>query len=189
MDKKLLVTYLWILPYFGGILLLISILFPVVSGLIIRRPRDSYTYWIWGLIAVHEFIPTWYNIMNSTTFVFISNPLMIVIGLIFTFLIIGMGIKMILTARRFCIDEKDLDVRFLKYGGFVLIVIITWTIIMEILFSIFGFMEMGTNFSFWNYFNIHFGIVGIFLGSFFSIGGYLADKIIHKRYDYLFYEG
>ncbi|NVM37538.1 MAG: hypothetical protein HWN81_18225 [Candidatus Lokiarchaeota archaeon] len=188
MDKTLLVRYLWILPYFGGVLILISILTPAASSLIIRNPSDSYTIWLWGLITIHEFIPTWYNIMNSTTFAFVSNPLIMIIGLLITFLIGGMAIKIIITARKFANDEKDLDIRFMKYGGFVLIGIITWIIIMEILFSIFGFMEWGSNFSFWNYFNVNFGTIGIFLGSFFSIGGYLMDKIIHKRYDYLFYE-
>lgn len=188
MDKELLVKYLWILPYIGGVFILISILTPAASSLIIRDPSDSYTIWTWGLIAKHRFVPTWYNLMNRTTFDFVSEPLIIIISLLITFFIGGMAIKIIITAKKYANNEKDVDIRFAKYGGFVIIGIITWIIIMEILFSIFGFKEWESNFSFWNYFKANFGTIGIFIGSFLSIGGYLMDKIIHRMYDYLFYE-
>jgi hypothetical protein len=44
------------------------------------------------------------------------------------------------------------------------------------------------NFSFWNYFNMNFGVIGIYLGAGLPIIGYIIHVIEYKRFDYLFFE-
>ena len=83
-------------------------------------------------------------------------------------------------------DEKFVDNRFIKYGGFVLLIIVTWMIIIEIFYFVTGFKGMGPPFSFWSYFPPHFGVIGIFMGGFIIMLGSIIHKLLYKYYYYLY---
>ncbi len=190
MDAIRVMKYFFAFPYVGGILVVASFFFPVASFFDPNWFGDpSYSYWMWGLLGTvnWNFHGTWYW---WTEYSFIQNIIPIfVFGLFCCAFIIFLAIKIVLKARKIGIEEKFLDdIRFPIYSGVIFAITLIWMSVIEIYFSIYGFVDYTPVFSFWGQFNVQFGISGIFLGASLPIIGFVLTKIYYKRYDYLFYE-
>lgn len=190
MDVIRVMKYFFAFPYLGGILVVASFFFPVASFFDPNWFGDpSYSYWMWGLLGTVNwaFHGTWYW---WTEYSFIQNIIPIfVFGLFCCSFIIFLAIKIVLKARKIGIEEKFLDdIRFPIYSGVIFAITLIWMSVIEIYFSIYGFVDYTPVFSFWGQFNVQFGISGIFLGASLPIIGFVLTKIYYKRYDYLFYE-
>jgi hypothetical protein len=185
LDVKVIIKFLFLFPYIGGILIIISLLTPAAMRWYHSTVDDSYILWVWGLLTITE----WYHGAGwawNTTFAYIPDPFILVIGILFSIIIAIFGIKMILKARICGDKEKDLDITFVKYGGLIITLITTWMIIVQIFYSMTDFLGLGTNFSFWPNLSAQFGVIGIFLGGIFSILGYVLFKIYRKKFYYLY---
>jgi hypothetical protein len=193
MDVKLVMRYLFVLPYVGGILAIISLFVPGGTRIVANITIDSHTVWIWGFLCIIDWRMGVGGWGWDNTFQFLPDVLMVTISIILTVLIFIASLIIVLKARSFGKDEKDLDFRFVKYGLILLILISLWVIAVQIYYSITGYFlqfyidnGLGTSFSFWSYFDVNFGVIGIYIGGGLSISGYIALKIIYKQYDYLF---
>ena len=109
MDIKLLVRYMWALPYLGGVLAAISIFFPVVAHFHKSLYGPSHIIWIWGLVIITTWSTGFTGWAWENEFVFISDPFILILGIIISIFIVVIGIKTVFTARNFGRDEKHLD--------------------------------------------------------------------------------
>ena len=188
MDIKALVKYLFFLPYLGGVLAIISMITPVAAHFHKDIYNPSHTIWIWGLIVITEWVYGFTGYAWENEFTLITDPFILIISIIISILIAFFAIKTIITSRNYGRDEKRLDMTFVKYGACILGLYILWMMILQIFYALTGFMGMGPEFSFWTYFHVNFGTVGIFLGGFFIILGPILSKAFLKRFYYLFVE-
>jgi hypothetical protein len=206
MDVKLFLKNLYVLPYIGGILVVVSIFFPAATNFMSRRDINSFAFWIWGLVAEID----WYQIgegwMWLNEFYIISDLLILILGIIISIIVAYLGVKIVIRARLIGKNDKYLDSHFVKLAVIPLILITIWVIVVQIYYSITGhflryFLQVEEqfplldldflnlpNFSFWNYFTMNFGTIGIYIGASLPIIGYLIHIIEYKRFDYLFFE-
>jgi hypothetical protein len=144
---------------------------------------------------------TWFNY-----FYFISDVMILILGIVVSVIITFFGVKMVLRARNISKEDKFLDKTFAYYGVGILIPIIVWMIAVQIYYGTTGyFLEYFLNlqeefplldldylnlpnFSFWSYFDVNFGAIGPILGGSLPIIGYVIHTIEYKRFDYLFFD-
>lgn len=192
MDVKLVLKNLWVLPYIGGAVVVFALMFPAGTRLVPSLFDYSHTFWVWGLVCTIDWQQlgdwTWW-----TDFGFILDPLFLTISLILTVTIIYCGVKLVLRARNLNKEEKYLDKSSMIYGLAILALITSWIILTEFYFSVTGLpVDSGPGsfgidppFSFWTYFEINFGIIGVLLGASLSVIGYLVTLFLSRKYDYL----
>ena len=176
MPVKDLKEYANVIIYGAAILMIISIVTPHASHFI--KPEQSHVLWIWGLIA--EFI--WHGSpmgwREDISFYFNSNPIVIIIGLIFTIAMSFFTIKNILIARNFRRDPEEEYITpwyNIFYGIIPILLMITWVIFIQIIYSKIGFLG---NYDFWDYFTPNFGIYGFIIGSSICTAGHALYKIL-----------
>jgi len=192
MDVKLVLKNLWVLPYIGGAVVVFAIMFPAGTHIVPSLFEYSHTFWVWGLVCTIDWQHlgdwTWW-----TEFGFILDPLILTISLILTVTIIFYGIKSVLRARNLNKEDKYLDKSSIIYSVIILSLITIWAFLAEFYYSITGFpVDSGPGlfgidppFSFWTYFEISFGVIGVLLGASLPIIGYLVSLFLTRKYDYL----
>jgi hypothetical protein len=195
MDVKLVLKNLYVLPYIGGAVVVFAIMFPAGTHLVPSLFFHSHTFWVWGLVCTID----WQHLGDwtwLTEFGFILDPLFLTISLMLSITIIYFAIKSFLRARDIGKEDKHLDKPFMIYGGVILILITGWIFISELYFSITGFpvnagpdlFGISPPFSFWTYFEISFGVIGVLLGASLPVIGYLVTLFLSRKYDYLLEE-
>lgn len=195
MDVKLVLKNLWVLPYIGGAVVVFAIMFPAGIHIIPNLTEYSHTTWVWGLVCTIDFQQigdwTWW-----TEFGFILDPLILTVSIALSVIIIYYGVKSVLRARNLNKEDKNLDKSSMIYGVIILALITFWIFLVEFYYSITGFpvnsyfdsFGIGPPFSFWGYFEMSFGIIGVLLGASLPIIGYLVSLFLTRKYDYLLFD-
>lgn len=174
-NLKEIYENIWLFPLIGGIFSLIALLTPAAYF-----TESFYTFylWMWGLTSVQMDDPYFGN-YGDTTFIediFILHPSIIIS------IIIGVSSTVLISSAFIC--KKKLKTssviksKWLTPAILILIGTMAWMICMELYF------QLGpTSRSFWGTINPGFGVIGMFLGSGFALGGYVISKYGAKQRD------
>jgi len=189
--------YIWALPIFGGVLILISFFTPAFYADLMGI--EEY-YWMWGLFYVSVTV----NGFDSTHTLFIateepSQYMMPIFfsGLIPAVLILICSIALIAssnavrTGRR---DIKNVENGWIGMGVMMIVASIIYIISIDItminyveyqLEQIYGYVPPGVP-GLWDVYDPGFAIIAPFIGAGLSIAGSIASKTIKPREDPIF---
>ncbi|MHA1915715.1 MAG: hypothetical protein ACW986_02075 [Promethearchaeota archaeon] len=184
MRFKKLFEYSWVFPYIGGVVALISIITPAAAQSEPDIFIDSHTYWLWGLVAITDWTWGMTGWAWENTYDIISNPLILSINIVFTVMIIIVCVKLLFKTRSYVLEKKNLDKSFLLYSASLFGIITAWLMSNELIFSVTGFLGIGPNFSFIRYFEMQFGVIGLFLGASVIALGYILTMVGRHSFYY-----
>ncbi|MBY8992318.1 MAG: zinc ribbon domain-containing protein [Candidatus Lokiarchaeota archaeon] len=167
--------YIWIFPLIGGIFSILALLTPAAY---FSESFYTFNLWMWGLISVQVNDP-YFGSYGETTFIdniFILTPSVI------ASIIIGVSSIILISSAVTCKKKLKADdiikSNWLTPAILILISTIAWIISIELVFLL-----GPTSMSFWETNNPGFGVIGMFLGSGFAIGGYIISKYGAKQRD------
>lgn len=155
-------SLIWLPPFTGGLIILISLLFPSAIFLNSINTIDTMTYytfiWLWALIST--------TISDSPELYFVEYPIMLYISILSTILLFFCGISMILISTK--LKKKEITAQKAKkfwrvQGYLVMIVVIMYCIMMELWYL----LTFQTHF--WGTFAPSFGVIGPIFGAFFTL--------------------
>jgi hypothetical protein len=205
MDIKLFLKNLYVLPYIGGVLAIVSLFFPAATNFDANWSINSFTFWTWGLICEIDWMMPGEGWIWNNYFYLSPDLLILLLGIAISALMVFFGVKMVLKARLIAKDENFITKSFVLYGALIIIINTVWVVIVQLYFLNTGyfrnyFIELDALivedltylylpvFSFWDYFGMNFGVIGPFIAGSLPIIGYLIHIIQYKRFDYLFFE-
>ncbi|MFX1389432.1 MAG: hypothetical protein ACFE9Z_05130 [Promethearchaeota archaeon] len=206
MDIKLFLKNLYILPYIGGVLAIVSLFFPAATNFDANWSINSFTFWVWGLVCEIDWMMPGEGWIWNNYFYLSPDLLILLLGIVISALMIFLGVKMVSKARMIAKENKFINKSFVLYGALIILINIIWVVTVQLYFSNTGyfrnyFIDLDAEltmddlsylylpiFSFWDYFGMNFGVIGPFIAGGLPIIGYLIHIIEYKRFDYLFIE-
>ncbi|MFX1278808.1 MAG: zinc ribbon domain-containing protein [Promethearchaeota archaeon] len=176
--------YIWILPFIGGILILISIFTPAYYASIYSVTEY---YWMWGL--------DYYSVSgygSQTTFIPFEEPYLYTIpmflaGLIPLLLILAGSLALIISANAVRTSRADIKHRENLWIAMGIILIVAPIIfIVGIDITTINYLEylMGpapSGYNLWDVYDPGFAVIAPFIGAALSIAGSIASKVIKQR--------
>ena len=173
--------YIWSFPLIGGLLSISALLTPAAFFI-----ESSYIFnlWMWGLTSL-EFTDPYFGSYREIAFVeniFILTPSVIIS------IIIGVSSIVLIFSAITCKRKIKAGSIIKSYWLTPTILILTstigWIINIELVF------RLGpTSMSFWGAVDPGFGVIGMFLGSGFAIGGYIISKYTAKQREEVIFVG
>ncbi len=158
---------IWIFPFIGGIITLISFLTPAAC-VIDRSPSLDIDFYLW---MINLYFSHRYEAGIHTVRIEFDTPLISLIpSIICSILIIILSIITIITANKYRKRVLDTKITWLVSAILTIIATVIWMIMMEISRRVLYGHE------FWGLFNPSFGIIGLFLGAGLEIVGYIFSK-------------
>jgi len=158
-------AYFWIFPYIGGILICIAFITPAGNTILSLE-----FVWIWGFV-----------IMRNGAFTYMTDLFRFLTSLACSaFILFGalLLIKTSINVKNGKKELKDYKERWLFISILILIITIIWMIMMELssLWYIsydLGYFYTVRSYHFWgfNYYNLNFGIYGIFIAVIITVIG------------------
>lgn len=178
MNLGVIYDYLWVFPLIGGIFSLIALLSPAAY---LSESGNIFSLWMWGLVSIRVFDGI--EFLENTAFsdnIFIITPSVIcsiIIG-VSAFVLISFGI----TCRKDLKAGSIVKSKWLTPAVLIIISTIGWMISIELVYLL-----GPSSLSFWEVINPNFGVIGMFLGAGFAIGGYAISKYGAKQRDETIY--
>lgn len=167
--------HIWVFPLIGGFFSILALLTP--AGYF-NESFYTFNIWMWGLTSVQVNDPYFGNYGET---MFIDNIFILTPSIIIS-IIIGVSaivlISSALTCRKRLKASSVIKGKWLTPAILILISTIAWIINIELVFRL-GPISM----SFWKTIKPGFGVIGMFLGSGFAIGGYVISKYGAKQRD------
>lgn len=160
-----------VLPFIGSILNFIALLTPaavneVKYGGIILVCKYK---WMWGFEYIY-----YYNYIED--FYFPTNPIEIISSIICSIIVVLNSSIILITTCMVWKGKKniaDVEKYWLITAISLIIIASTWNIIMELINE--------KIFSFWKFYKLGFGLIGVYIGAFLTIIGYgIKNQILKK---------
>jgi len=154
-------NYIWLAPFVGGLIGIISVLAP--AGSVCFYDRWTLDFWIWGMWVFTSYY--------GTNTIYLSD-LFLTAGIGCSVLTIVFSIIIFITANQIRKKSKSIiDTRILWIASGILIILIniTWTVIItfmnyEVILNKlrkdFYYYDFDCNTIIWFFFNVNFGIIG-----------------------------
>ena len=164
-------NYFWVPPLIGGILSLIALATPAtyISGM------GNYIYvWMWGLASIKLY--SYYGYITDTTFT--DNMNLLIPSIICSLIIFIGAVVLICFANMNRKGTRVLqEVKNKWYTLSILLIITTagWMIVYEVE------SQVETGFSWWEYMDPGFGVIGVFLGASISLIGTVVSSYITRQ--------
>lgn len=174
MKVRVLYEYMWVFPLIGGMFSLLALLTPAAF---LSRSGNIFSLWMWGLVSVRVFDGS--GFIRNTAFT--DNIFIITPSVVFSILIGVCAIVLISSAISCKRDLKGvlgIKSSWLTPGILIIISTVGWIISIELVYRL-GPSSM----SFWEIIDPGFGVIGMFLGSGFAIGGYAISRYGTKQRD------
>jgi len=158
---------IWIFPFIGGIITLISFLTPAAHR-IYRSPSFESDYYLWmcNLFISHRYETG----IHTTEIKFDINLISLIPSIICSLLIIFFNITCIITANKYRKGVLNTKISWLVLAILTIITAIVWMVMMEVSRVIlYGH-------TFWDIVSPNFGIIGPFLDAGLEIIGFVLTK-------------
>jgi len=179
---------IWILPFLGGLLSLIILIFPTASYYFSNEGYEfTRNFWMWGFFYARYYFFEYFK--NETFLGFtIFAPEIFVPGLIATIFILASANSCIKTALRFRKGERhfsEIKKSWLITGILYIISPIIYVVGMQIGFSLNQQRSGGSLLNFWQNHVPNFGIIAPFISGLLVLIGVILGTVIAGKQDIL----
>jgi len=176
---------IWILPFLGGLLSLITLIIPTASSYFSNEEYEFTQYfWVWGFFYGRYYIFERFDI-ETFLVVLIFSPEIFIPGLIATIFILVSANSCIKTALRFRKGERhfsEIKKSWIITGILYIIAPIIYVVGMQIGFSLYQQRIGGSPLNFWQNYVPNFSIIAPFIsGLLVQVGVVLGTIILGKE--------
>ncbi|MFX1304892.1 MAG: hypothetical protein ACFE9X_16175 [Promethearchaeota archaeon] len=159
--------YIWIFPFIGGLIILISFLTPAATFAYQESSFYSEFYrWMLDFYIAFDYT----NGILTTTRIGLNTSFTGYISFTISFLIIGLNIFLLISTIRY--KKRNISPKsiWLVFPILTVMLTITWMVMKEVS------TILSHNHSFWGLLSPGFGMIGLFLGAGLEIIGYILLK-------------